>query len=110
MAKRPGIRCDQAIRPLGVANCCVTDLEPCFKPASHQHTQTSIALCAQHWENAMTMGGAEAGQWPVGMRILPFPAGWVALPPQEEESEAAATPVTLWVEPKQTVGGLIIDL
>lgn len=109
MAQRTGIRCDQAVRPLGVENCCVTDFEPCFQPATHQHTQTSIALCAKHWENAMTMGGPEAGQWPVGMRILPFPQGWVELPPQEEERQAA-TPATLWVEPKQTVGGLIIDL
>lgn len=107
--KRPGIRCDQAIRPPGVDSCCLGDFDPCFKPATHQHTPTGIALCAFHWNNAETLGGREAGQWQVGMRILPFPDGWVALPEPEPEP-ADVTPVTLWVEPKKTAGGLIIEL
>lgn len=104
------IRCDQAIRPFGVDNCCSPDVDPCFKPATHQHTATGIALCAPHWENAQTMGGPEAGHWQVGMRILPYPEGWVALPEPEQAPEAAPEPVTLWVEPAKTAGGLIIEI
>ena len=102
------LRCDQAIRPPGVDACCVNEFDPCFKPATHQHTQTGIALCATHWRNAYTLGGRELGQWQVGMRILPFPDGWVELP---EPAAVEAAPATLWVEPaKTTAGGLIIEI
>ncbi len=104
-SRRP--RCDQAVRPMGVDACCVNEVDPCLKPASHQHQPTGIALCAFHWQNAMTLGGPEAGQWPVGIRILPFPDGWVALP---EAPPSEAPPPTLWVEPAKTVGGLIVEL
>ncbi len=104
-SKRP--RCDQAIRPPGVDACCVNEFDPCFKPATHQHTATGIALCAIHWGNADTLGGREAGQWQVGMRILPFPDGWVELPEPERPDP---TPIALWVEPAKTVGGLIIEI
>lgn len=104
-SKRP--RCDQAIRPVGVDACCVNEFDPCFKPATHQHEATGIALCASHWNNAATLGGPEAGQWQVGMRILPFPDGWVALP---EPAAVEATPSPLWVGPAKTVGGLIVEI
>lgn len=104
-SKRP--RCDQAVRPAGVDACCVNEFDPCFKPATHQHTPTGIALCASHWQNATTLGGPEAGQWQVGMRILPFPDGWVELP-QPETADAA--PAVLWVEPSKTAGGLIVEI
>ncbi len=104
------LRCDQAIRPVGVDACCVNEIDPCLKPANHQHTATGIALCATHWRNADTLGGRELGQWQVGMRILPFPEGWVELPEPEPE-RADAIPATLWVEPaKTTAGGLIIEI
>lgn len=106
---KPRIRCDQAVRPLGVDSCCLNDFDPCFKPATHQHTATGIALCAFHWQNAETLGGAEAGQWQVGMRILPFPDGWVELP-KPEPVVTDATPASLWVEPGKTVGGLIVEI
>lgn len=104
-AKRP--RCDQAVRPVGVDSCCGNEFDPCFKPATHQHAPTGIALCAFHWENAETLGGPQAGQWQVGMRILPFPDGWAALP---EPERADAIPASLWVAPAKTVGGLIVEI
>ena len=101
------IRCDQAVRPSGVDACCVNEIDPCFKRALHRHVATGVALCAAHWENAMTMGGPQDGHWKVGMRIIPFPDGWESLPDAEPLPSA---PTTLWVEPAKTVGGLIIEL
>ena len=101
------IRCDQAVRPGGVEACCVTEIDPCFKPAQHRHIATGIALCEGHWENAMTMGGPQDGHWQVGMRIIPFPDGWEDLPDPETPLLA---PATLWVEPAKTVGGVIVEL
>ena len=110
MAEAPKhLRCDQAVRPDSVNACCVNEFDPCFKPATHQHTQTGIALCATHWRNASTLGGRELGEWQVGMRILPFPDGWAELPDPEPE-RADATPATLWVAPAKTAGGLIIEV
>ena len=106
-AQRP--RCDQAVRPAGVDACCINEVDPCLKPATHQHVATGIALCASHWDSAVTFGGREAGQWPVGMRILPFPDGWIELAEPEVE-HAATTPATLWLEPAKTVGGLIVEI
>ncbi len=102
------VRCDQAIRPPGLDNCCTSDFDPCFKPAAHQHTPTGIALCPKHWENAETMGGPEAGEWRVGVRIIPFPEGWVEI--LQVEPASTPTPATLWTGPAKTVGGLIIEV
>jgi hypothetical protein len=88
----------------------VNEFDPCLKPATHQHQPTGVALCAAHWANAETLGGREAGQWPVGLRIIPFPDGWVELPqPKDEEAGRPAAP-SLWVEPAKTAGGIIIEL
>ncbi|TAJ20960.1 MAG: hypothetical protein EPO65_02465 [Dehalococcoidia bacterium] len=103
----PRIRCDQAIRPTTVDNCCTSEYDVCPRTAAHRHQPTGISLCAVHWENAMTMGGPQDGHWQVGMRILPFPDGWEDLPEPETPPEA---PPSLWVAPSKTAGGLIIEL
>ncbi len=97
MQDSPAVQCDQLVT---IDNCC--NPSTCGQPAAWQHVASGLALCAAHHGNAVKYG--VDGEWSVAGKLLPFPAGWVAL------AVAADAPASLLAAPDEVrASGLVIE-